>query len=474
MNYLRRLAPLLVFQATFLLVGVAGAVSYRVEDGSISKEKRVLTAGPEGARLTLPRGVQIQLSAGAALLSHRESKLWLDNKGRTRTLIFSLREGRADVTVPDVERHLRTAVLMQTSRKLSGAVSSGKMTVLADSQYGAIANYGGVVISSDGGRWNPVLKNHVAAVTRHRPKVKQTALPVAPELKFPRRLWMALGGPVDLGEFAWKGISGAATYQWKLSVNGKTAHKGTSLEPVVRNGSLAVGPGTYELSVAAVDGFGLSGEFSKPAPLTVVGVRAEDGSRVDEQGIVHVDSKQRATFSNVEGLLMAYGMSQRWSPAVRRVPIFNSKRTTVHFRHPQSSEIVSARLQPRTVSARVRVGSKNEQWPGDAVLLTVQLKDGVGGAQLREVKPKVVVKLGLEEIPVAWRRIGNTLQAKLAPRPGPGPWVVRAAVYDQFGTELGRDFLEITEHPEARRQRFARRTGGAEASAGGAQAAARR
>lgn len=454
MKYFRRLAFFIVFSSVSVVVDTAAAAAYRVDQGSVSKDKRVLTAGPQGADLTLQHGIKIRLSAGAVMRSHKSAKLWLDKEGRTQTFVFTLREGRVDVTVPQVKRPLQRAVLVQTSRKLTGAVSGGKMTVASKPSYGVVANYGGVVVARDAGRWSKVAPGHIATVTRTQPKAAQSALPKRPTLDAPQRVWLSSGEKVALDGFSWSSGK-SSSFAWRLLSSGQRVLSGATEGKRILPGAMHVGPGVYELSVAALNSYGMAGAYSAPVSLNVVGVEATRGSRVDSSGTIHLGAEQHASFSNVEGLLMAYGKSQRWVAASTRVPVYNNQRTIVLFRHPQSARVVSARLQPRSVKARVRVGSKREQWPGDVVKLRVHLEDSVGGAQLQSVQPRVVVRVGLEEVPLTWQRTGSVLEAELIPRSGPGPWVVRATVYDQFGIELGRDFLEVTERPGARRQRLA-------------------
>ena len=62
-----------------------------------------------------------------------------------------------------------------------------------------------------------------------------------------------------------------------------------------------------------------------------------------------------------------------------------------------------------------------------------------------ELKPEV--KLGIEPIEVAFTRDGNRLIGTVPPADKPGPWVLRVEVKDQYGSLLGRDFLEIAKAP---------------------------
>jgi hypothetical protein len=57
------------------------------------------------------------------------------------------------------------------------------------------------------------------------------------------------------------------------------------------------------------------------------------------------------------------------------------------------------------------------------------------------VKPTVLV--GVESVPVDFKRDGAWLRGVLPARPGVGPWVVRVEVKDPSGLELGRDFVDV-------------------------------
>src|SRR5690606_30986894 len=119
-----------------------------------------------------------------------------------------------------------------------------------------------------------------------------------------------------------------------------------SSEPSLPGGRLALEQGIYHVRVQAMNSFGLMGPYSSPAELRVVGVRTHRGARVDARGTVHLAANQRAEFHNVEGLLMAYGNANRWAPATASVPLRDNQPVFVHFREPDSTDVVSARLEP--------------------------------------------------------------------------------------------------------------------------------
>ena len=56
-------------------------------------------------------------------------------------------------------------------------------------------------------------------------------------------------------------------------------------------------------------------------------------------------------------------------------------------------------------------------------------------------KPRVFVNV--DQVEPTWTHSGNTYSAKVTQAPGAGPWVVRVEVSDDFGDEVGRDFVEL-------------------------------
>jgi hypothetical protein len=100
--------------------------------------------------------------------------------------------------------------------------------------------------------------------------------------------------------------------------------------------------------------------------------------------------------------------------------------------------------------ADVVVGSKLARWPGDKVDVVVRLRDESGSLLDDAIVPHFDVTLGIEPLALKWERSGATWRAAIPAPDGPGPWVIRAAVTDEHGVELGRDFLEVAERPGGR------------------------
>jgi hypothetical protein len=175
-----------------------------------------------------------------------------------------------------------------------------------------------------------------------------------------------------------------------------------------------------------------------------VGILLPPGGYVENGGI-YVSGGQQVKFSNTEGIEMTHLGVGKYVPASDPVSLFRNQRTIVSFRFPGSDDETIARLEPRDVYAEVFIGPKLATWPKDNLELTIRLRTRAGAPApgFIEIVPKVHV--GIEPLEVTWRRIGNDLRATVPPQAGQGPWVIRVDVTDQFGIQLGRDFVEVAE-----------------------------
>ena len=60
-------------------------------------------------------------------------------------------------------------------------------------------------------------------------------------------------------------------------------------------------------------------------------------------------------------------------------------------------------------------------------------------------QPRLQVLLGTTELKVEWAHHGAVWSTHLSPRSTGGPTVLRVIAQDEYGTSLGRNFLEIDE-----------------------------
>jgi hypothetical protein len=57
------------------------------------------------------------------------------------------------------------------------------------------------------------------------------------------------------------------------------------------------------------------------------------------------------------------------------------------------------------------------------------------------------VTVGMQSVAVPFTWTGKELEAKVPPRSGSGPWVLRVEVADTSGRQLAREFVEVIRGP---------------------------
>lgn len=447
----RSLAALLC--CALCLVTDFAQASFEVVSGAYRQEDRTIVAGPSGASFKYPSGLSLELSPGAKIRQLKDMDLWMANVGKTPTELFALTEGRVRVLRPMRDGKRDIGALVQTTRKLMGVTVDGEFIAIASKDEGIVAGYNGSTLVGTGNAWQKLPEAQYAKATRSAPKIAFSDLPKAPALQSSHRLWMSLQDKAAIDGLTWTKAS--SDVQFKLTLRrtdtGEIVTAFNLTDVALPERRLLLGPGQYEARVQSMNSYGLIGPYSPPVALRVVGVRTHRGARIDGRGTVHLAANQRAEFQYIEGLLMVYGSGSSWAPATASVPLRDNEPAFVHFREPNSADVISARLEPRGVVADVYVGSKLARWPGDKVDITVHLRDESGELSDDALVPHFDVTLGIEPLALKWERRGATWRASVPAPNGPGPWVIRATVTDEHGVELGRDFLEIAERPGARR-----------------------
>jgi hypothetical protein len=411
--------------------------------GSGTSAGGVFTAGPNGAEYQLPSQARLSLRPGASVrVFPKYQELQLAPGAKTTTYSFALLQGRVDVIVPTKPK---SAVLCSIG-KVSAVVSAGQAAITTHGEQTTIAGVEGDVRTLAADHWTTLTPGTLSHFTGEHGSAPEPVVS-APTLSAGQRLWFSPGDPVAISGFAFGKVPNAHHYELRLratdgTVQTRTVTGGTRLDdpfaPVL--------PGQYELSVRSVDGEGIAGRWSKPEGVRVVGVSLPPGG-YSAGGDIFIGKGQEVHFSNTDGLEMTYEGAGRYVPASQAVSLYRGETTMVSFRVPGSVYPTTARLRPRGLYAHVALGPSRAVWPTDQVQIAVELrsKDGESVPQWLELKTEV--KLGIEPIEVAFTRDGNRLIGTVPPTDKPGPWVLRVEVKDQFGSLLGRDFLEIAKAP---------------------------
>ena len=144
-----------------------------------------------------------------------------------------------------------------------------------------------------------------------------------------------------------------------------------------------------------------------------------------------------------EGLEASYGKASVFIPVPKDVGLARGESTFLRLREPGKTEELGIKLEPRTLRADVAIGPKTARWPGEALSVSIKLFDHRGRPVTDALKHKPRVFVNVDQVEPTWTHSGNTYSAKVTQSPGSGPWVVRVEVNDDFGDEVGRDFIEL-------------------------------
>ena len=429
----------------------------KIVEGGGSQNTFFFTAGPNGAVVELRGGPELRLEPGTTIRRFPgTTRLQLAPGKLTPTYAVLLRSGRVDVVIED-DGKPHPAVLVRGPKGMSGICRSGHLVAIARNDEVTVANRRGSSLTSLGSFWRPLAPEHARTLNWEDGRAAPKPLMDPPTFRSGQRVWIAAIGKASLGGFSWSSVAGATGYKVTLSDATGAAPIDTRQTdgPSLGGAFSPVPPGVYRVHVRARDRRGLLGRLSDPIEVTVVGVEVPDGAYIDASGSVRLARRQTARFTGVDGLVMTYRGAKRWIDASEAIGLYRNEKTVVYLRHPSESGFVSARLEPRGIEADVRVGPKRIVWPRQPASITIRLTDAAGNPAPSWVRPVPRVFLGIEPIEVAWTHTNDVWRAKVPPQKGPGPWVLRVEVEDQFGIPLGRDFVEIVRaKPKRRRVRW--------------------
>ncbi|HEY6079722.1 MAG TPA: hypothetical protein VIW29_12995, partial [Polyangiaceae bacterium] len=330
----------------------------------------------------------------------------------------------------------------QGPRKVSAIVKGGEGVVIATSERVTVAAVRGEMRTALGSDWKPlasgVVRSFAAGTAVEQP------LPVAPKLSATQTVLLALQG------------GASTTVQAAPSPN--VEHRNLTLYRLdgARRTLLSDGewrtatrqlpelsPGRYEAVATAVDRFGVQSPPSAPLTLRVVGVELPEGARLRDDAIL-LGRGGRVRLLAADGLEFSYGRSDVFLPAPKDVGLAGGKSTLLRLREPGSpNSELRVSLEPRALTAVVAIGPTTARWPGTPLEVSVKLFDHKGKPVADELKTAPRVFVNVEAVEPTWTHSGNTYTAKVAPRAGTGPWVVRVVVKDDFGELVGRDFIEL-------------------------------
>ena len=417
--------------------------------GSGTTESGRFKASASGAVFEAPSGAKFTVSPNTILRVFPAPQMYQLTAGPLTTCWgFSVIIGRVDVEAPKSEHDAVVATL----GKFNAIVGTGHVAVLVTRDEAIVDNVEGEVRTLLAEHWQTVPAGSLAALSTDNP----TAVPKRglsfPTLSGGQRMFIAPSDAVAMRGFRWTAIPGADRYELRVRrlVDGKVVDQRGTRQTELPDGFKPLEPGKNTASACARSTRArLESSWSPEAELRVIGVLLPPGGYSHDQTIF-MGASQQVRFTNTTGLEMAYNGTGHFFPATNGASLFRNTTTVVGFRLPGTTDTATARLEPRSVYADVRISPKRAMWPRDPISIDIELKDRSGGEIPSFLRIVPQVTLGLEPLDVTFERQGNVLHAVIPPSSKPGPWVVRVDVADQYGVPLGRDFLEVASQAGAK------------------------
>lgn len=458
MRFRHPLALILLIVAS-LGLGRAGDAAERstkpkLVHGGGQNTSGVFHAGADGATWSLPKGGRIMAAAGAELrVFGKPQALVLEPPKRTPTYTVMLLSGVVHADVGEG----KSAVLVSASGKLNAIVKRGSMAFAAGGGHSAVASLGGdVLTATTRGAYRKLASSQALELSPEQGATTRGLL-AAPQVALPNQVLMAHDGSASLGALSWQSVPGASRYLVEVRGHGlehPLRRSSTQTQLTAPLGPLT--PGHYEVHVRAVEQSGLPGHAATPTRVTVVGAQLPDGGYRDDQGAIRVGAGQTVLFAPVDGLDVATGRDGRFLRSQGAVTLRDDRGTSVFFKLPGTVSVARADIAPRGVRARVDFAPKNPEWPRHTVRARVRLRAQDARA-LAGITPTFRVMLGVEVIEADVQAHGDSYILSVKPHSGPGPWVLRVEVRDQWDVELGRSSVEIVREEKPRRKPRAKR-----------------
>ncbi|HEU4579295.1 MAG TPA: hypothetical protein VFS67_13615 [Polyangiaceae bacterium] len=429
------------------------ADEFQVVAGRLESRSDGVVAAQGGATVRLAKGASLRLEPGTKLYRvHKQTPLWLSNRGRTLTHLLALASGRIDVESNDPD----LAVMVSAPLAVTSFVRGGRMHIAAEADQVSIVNLDGSVSwAVKSWKFTPLAAGKVHNIAKG--SEAESAILPAPVVRLENNLF---GGfdprGAALSGVSWEPVPGAVRYRVSVEQLEPERRRVSNVETTsaALSSPPRLDPGRYALSVQAVDRFGINGQFSSSEPFTVMGVRSSDGGYVDAQGNIIAGYDRSVHLTYADGLLMKG--QHEWGPLPDEIVLPSGEPMNLHLRQAGDTRLVSARLLPPRVTTSVFVGPKFARWPGDSLRVEVRISAGeprapsegaAPGAPPAWITPRFRVQLGIDDLPVTWTQNGDTYVTEIPPQGGEGPWIVRVEVEDQYGHLLGRDFVEVARRP---------------------------
>jgi hypothetical protein len=202
--------------------------------------------------------------------------------------------------------------------------------------------------------------------------------------------------------------------------------------------------GRYFTRVRAIDSDGLIGEASTARQLAIIPLVLPPGATANllDRTLI-VPEGREVQFGDPKGLELAVDKSG-FSNAPSSVRMDSEPEHQLRFRLKDDPSSTSTVLfVRRALKADVQITPRLARWPSDPIEISVTIQDPSGHSDPAKVQAQLKVLVGMREVPVKWSHQGATWSTRLLPQRHVAPTVIRVIAQDEFGTQLGRNFLEV-------------------------------
>lgn len=255
----------------------------------------------------------------------------------------------------------------------------------------------------------------------------------------------------------WKAVEGAHAYRLEFSLDPDFSEVMERIETDGPSWIAEHATGRWFGRIRAVDQHGFESMVSDTRAFGVIPIDASPGSIID---IAHhalvIPETGRIQFSDPMDVQIAIDKgAYHGLPGTMRPEGDIAHR--LRFRYEgQSIDSASYELLRRQLRANIELTPRVARWPSDAIDIVVRLEDPSGNWNPVSVEPRFQVLVGLTEMNVEWARSGATWVARIPPRDMAGPVVLRVIARDEFGQQIGRNFLEVAYDPRSHQHLAAR------------------
>jgi hypothetical protein len=414
-----------------------------VISGGASEESGYTVAGAKGATYRLRGGFRVELAPATALRFERPTKLQLSTNASTPTQVIELRSGRVDIQCPN-QTSVGQALMVSTPKKVMGVFTTGEGTVLASDQRVTVASRKGGTLVGVGNHWYPLPEGYARTISPDDRAAKPRPLLAAPRVDPQSALVLSVERAASPLRLRWQPVPGAARYQVSFGRPSEGVQEIATDRPEVELST--VKPGQYTVTMRALDQEGLAGTPAAARTIRIVGISLPAGAYLGADGDIRLGGAERVRLRGAEGLVMAYGQTDRFGPVPESLGLFRGRAVEVRLRDPASASELRVRVVPTLDHATITFQPIQPQWPAEPVAVKVELFDGNHQPIPRAAKVAVDLRINSRKLTPEWVRHGNVLAANVSPPTPIGPWAVRVEVARPGGEVIARSAFTVTEH----------------------------